>query len=226
MKVCYLPKFLLIPSAILIIMGSLIYGMILGAVTGFYQMALAGVFVVVGIIGIISGLIRDRITSFCFMIGLCVVWVGGVAMNIMGIVKPTTLSTFDNEIVIGDMKIKPTYEWFLGGLVFILVVCTPCLCISICNCATIGNLIQYKKDKQKRKEKKKQNKMKMKPIVQAVPIRSSTLENELGNTSKRNTNTTTKQEEEKKDNFSEKSQSKSSADSSIEEFDGKLEAIN
>ena len=44
-------------------MGGLVYGMTLGVVSGYYEVAVGGAFVVVGFLGVAAGLIRQRATA-------------------------------------------------------------------------------------------------------------------------------------------------------------------
>ncbi|ELP83996.1 hypothetical protein EIN_345820 [Entamoeba invadens IP1] len=190
MRFCYLPKFLVITFSILVIMGSLIYGMILGAITGYYQMAVAGIYVIAGLIGIFSGLLRGRLTSALsykkYLLSFVVAWMVSIALNIMGIVKPTQISTFDKEYEFGGIKLSPTFWWYVGGLVFCLLFCTPCLICTLFNCVTVGNYLDYKNDRKKKKASKKELKKKMKPVVQPVAVRPGLeQETELGETKNR-----------------------------------------
>ncbi|KAL7716499.1 DUF4203 domain-containing protein [Entamoeba marina] len=184
MKVLFLPKFVLITCCIIVIMSGLIYGMILGVITGLFQVAVAASFVIVGCIGIFAGLVRGRITSGMYMIGFSIAWLGGIAVNIMGFIQPTTLSTFDTEYVIGSITISPSYWFFVGGLIFCLVFYTPCLCCAICNCATIGSLVRYRKDKKRRKEKLTKRRQRVKPVNKPIQTQEPVIE-ELGETKQR-----------------------------------------
>ena len=103
---------------------------------------------------------------------------GALSINIMGIVQPETLTTFKNEFTVGTLTIKSGYEWFLGGLVFTIVCCTPCLYISICNCATMKNLEQYNQYKKKKKQEKNQRKQSIKPLIERLERNDLTNQNQ------------------------------------------------
>jgi len=170
MRFCYLPNWCIVTFAVVIIMASLIYTMILGVMTGIPQIFVGILLVGIGVVGIFIGMIRKRFLALIYMLAFCIVWVIAVAINIMGIVKPKALSTFDAEYVIGSVTLKPGYEWFLGGLLFTLICCTPCLCISICNCATIKNLTDYRQYKKKKRQEKEKRREAIKPIIQRLEV--------------------------------------------------------
>lgn len=44
-------------------MGSLLYGMVLGVVAGYFQIGVAGLFIAVGLLGVLAGMIRTKFLS-------------------------------------------------------------------------------------------------------------------------------------------------------------------
>eukprot|EP00727_Mastigamoeba_balamuthi_P007041 m51a1_g2958 hypothetical protein (210) ;mRNA; f:661531-662317 len=114
-------------------MGGVLYALVMGAVTGYFSVAVGLLFVLAGIIGIVSVAFQRKAIAAFYMMVLCVVNVVGLIVNLAGAADPSFLSTTSEKRDVGFMTITPGVVWFFGGLVFMALFCIPCITISVVN---------------------------------------------------------------------------------------------
>ena len=150
------------------------FGVVLGAVTGYFNAAVGLLYVISGTLGLIaaSGCKRRVVSllvclyhscfprlssivlhvlasSLQFFVLLVLTSIAGLGVNVVGLMQPTLVTNTDARDF-GFAVVAPSVIWFIFALLFLAIFCIPCVTVASVNmcscCSSSGN----NKDKPKK----------------------------------------------------------------------------
>ena len=137
--------------------GGLLFGVVLGAVTGYFNAAVGLLYVIAGTLGVLAGSGNRKtavsflvcIISSCtlfilqsvskheqFFLLMIVACICGLLVNLIGLLQPVLISG-EQSRDFGFAIVTPSVVWFLGALLFLAVFCIPCMTVAsanLCSC--------------------------------------------------------------------------------------------